>query len=58
MQEVRWGGAELLLLKSKQYENQAEYRMMWELDSLSGDFLDIFAPNARQYCRKVRSEEY
>lgn len=52
------GGPELVLLKGKQYETQAEYRLLWELDKLEGDFIDIAVPNARQYCRRVRPEEY
>jgi len=52
------GGPELLLLKRKQYEVQQEYRIVWELDSLTGDSVDVVAPNARQYCRKVESTDY
>lgn len=52
------GGPELVLLKEKKYEAQAEYRLLWELDTLQGDYVDIVAPNARQFCRRIRSDEY
>jgi hypothetical protein len=52
------GGPELVLLKHKQYENQQEYRILWELDAVSGEFMDIVAPKARQFCRKVDAAEY
>ncbi len=52
------GGAELILLKRKQYENQQEYRLLWELDMLPGDFIDVAAPMARQYCRRVQASDY
>lgn len=52
------GGAELVLLKDKKYEDQAEYRLMWTVDEIDGDFVDVKAPLARQYCRKVDQSEY
>jgi hypothetical protein len=52
------GGPELVLLKHKKYENQQEYRILWELDAVSGEFIDIVAPKARQFCRKVDAAEY
>ena len=47
------GGPELLLMKRKRYEAQQEYRLIWELDDLKENFIDVFAPLARQYCRQV-----
>jgi Protein of unknown function (DUF2971) len=52
------GGAELVLLKRKQYEGQQEYRILWELDTVRGEFIDVVAPNARQFCRKVDAADY
>jgi len=52
------GGAELVLLKRKRYEDQQEYRILWELDAIGGEFIDVVAPNARQFCRKVDAAEY
>jgi hypothetical protein len=52
------GGPELVLLKHKKYENQQEYRILWELDAVSGESIDIVAPKARQFCRKVDGAEY
>lgn len=54
----RLGGPELLLLKRKKYENQQEYRLLWMLDSIQGDYVDVLAPLARQYCRKVNNDEW
>jgi hypothetical protein len=52
------GGAELLLLKRKHYERQQEYRLLWELDAIPADYIDVVAPLARQYCRKVDPNEW
>ncbi|ULR44203.1 hypothetical protein [Rhizobium sp. K102] len=52
------GGPELVLLKNKNYQQQAEYRLLWEVDTLKADYIDVVAPNARQYCRKVEDKEY
>ncbi|HEY8215239.1 MAG TPA: hypothetical protein VIG36_14040 [Methylocystis sp.] len=52
------GGPELVLLKTKQYQSQLEYRLLWEVDVTSGDYVDVIVPNARQYCRRVKDTEY
>ncbi len=52
------GGPELLLLKRKHYERQQEYRLLWELDAIGADYVDVIAPLARQFCRKVEAEEW
>ena len=52
------GGAELVLLKQKKYEKQQEYRLLWELDLLFEDFVDVVAPLARQHCRRLSSTDY
>jgi hypothetical protein len=52
------GGPELVLLKHKRYEHQQEYRILWELDTIGGASIDVVAPNARQFCRKVDAADY
>ncbi len=52
------GGAELVLLKRKKYEDQQEYRLLWELDYITGGYIDIIVPNARQYCRRINVDEW
>lgn len=52
------GGPELLMLKRKHYEQQQEYRLLWELDDISGDYVDVTAPLARQFCRKVEPNDW
>jgi len=52
------GGAELVLLKRKKYEGQQEYRLLWELDAIKGEHIDVIAPNARKFCRKVGPAEW
>ena len=38
------GGAERLLLKRKQYEDQNEYRFLWAVDAANGQYIDIHCP--------------
>ena len=52
------GGPELLLLKRKHYERQQEYRLLWELDAVSADFVDVTAPLAREFCRRIEPSEW
>ncbi|QJU59556.1 hypothetical protein HL653_18950 [Sphingomonas sp. AP4-R1] len=52
------GGPELLLLKRKRYERQQEYRLLWEIDTIGADYVDVVAPLARQFCRKVEAEDW
>jgi hypothetical protein len=52
------GGPEIVLLKQKRYENQQEYRILWELDAIDTEFVDVVAPKARQYCRKLDAADY
>lgn len=52
------GGPELILLKHTKYQDQQEYRILWELDALNGAFMDVVAPKARQFSRKVGAAEY
>lgn len=51
------GGPERLLLKTKRYELQREYRFLWFVDKVRGEHLDIECPNAVQYCRRVELSE-
>ena len=50
-------GPERLLLKAKRYELQREYRLLWFVDQVRDEFIDIECPNARQFCRRVAPEE-
>lgn len=52
------GGPELVFLKRKHYEEQQEYRLIWELDQAVDDHIDVVAPLARQYCRRVEPKEW
>jgi hypothetical protein len=52
------GGEELLLLKHKRYATQQEYRFLWELDSIEQDYIDITAPKAVHFCRRVEAQEW
>lgn len=52
------GGPELLLLKRKQYENQQEYRLLWNLDAIGTEYIDVIAPRARQHCRQIDASDY
>lgn len=52
------GGPELVLLKTLAYREQQEYRIIWELDTLSVEYFDIVCPLARQYCRRVKHSEF
>lgn len=52
------GGAELVLLKKNTYAHQQEYRLLWELDTIVSDHVDVVAPLARQYCRRIELDEW
>ena len=52
------GGPELLLLKQKHHERQQEYRLLWVLDTVGADYVDVIAPLARQFCRKIEPSEW
>lgn len=54
----KMGGEEVVLLKKLSYRNQAEYRLLWELDQPIEGFVDIKVPLARQYCRRVDPSEW
>ena len=51
-------GPEVMLVKRQKYQHQQEFRFIWELDNLGGDFVDVEAPLATQYCRRVTDEEW
>lgn len=55
---AKLGGPERLLLKRKQYESQQEYRLLWELDAIDLDHVDVVAPLARQFCRRIEPKEW
>ena len=52
------GGPELVLLKRKNYENQQEYRLIWELDVVDTEFIEVNAPRARQFCRELLAYDW
>lgn len=37
-------------MKSAKYAQQAEYRLIWLVNGIASPFLDIMAPEARQFC--------
>ena len=51
------GQGEDLFLKQSKYAYQAEYRLIWHLDKPPHDSLIVVAPDARQFCRQVTSDE-
>ena len=55
---VQLGGPELLLLKDKKYEDQQEYRLLWGMDVRAVDYIDVVAPLARQFCRRIDAKEW
>lgn len=48
------GGTEELFVKSSRYARQAEYRLIWETAGETADFIDVKAPDARQFCRRIK----
>jgi len=51
------GQGEELFLKPRTYAYQAEYRLIWNIDTKPQDFISVKSPDARQFCRKVASSE-
>jgi hypothetical protein len=52
------GGPELMFLKKKEHEAQAEYRLLWFVATAQDGPVDIDVPDARKFCRKVADTEY
>jgi hypothetical protein len=44
---------EPLFLKNSKYSDQAEYRFLWQSSAQMDPYLDITAPEAVQFCRRV-----
>jgi hypothetical protein len=51
------GGEERYLIKHTKYELQREYRFIWQTDQPAEDYLDVTAPAARRFCRRIRENE-
>lgn len=51
------GQDEEKLLKERQYAYQAEYRLLWNIDKEVPEYIDLKSLEARQFCRRVSSEE-
>jgi len=49
-----FGTVEELFIKPSKYASQSEYRLFWQVNAKVEDYLDIKAPNARQFCRRIR----
>lgn len=45
-------GDDLYFLKIQKYQHQAEYRLLWSVKELHGDFIDIRCPDAVQFCTR------
>lgn len=52
------GGAERILLKRLKYQTQQEYRLVWYVDAVKNEHVDISCPLARRYCRRVDANSY
>ena len=50
----RMGGPEEMFVKSGVYAHQSEYRLLWQSSQPTSDFIDIKAPDAIQFCRKMK----
>lgn len=44
-------------LKNAEYAYQAEYRLIWGVDRVNADFIDLICPEAIQFCRRVDPSE-
>lgn len=50
------GGHDVLFRKTLKHAHQHEYRILWHSDLKDlPDYIDIIAPNCRQYCREIRA---
>lgn len=50
------GGNDVLFRKTLKHAHQHEYRILWHTDLKDlPDYIDIIAPNSRQYCREIRA---
>ena len=52
--DVRILGPDAYFLKEVKYERQHEYRLIWQLEGVTEEYIDILAPNARQYCEPFK----
>jgi hypothetical protein len=52
------GGNDVLFRKTLKHAHQHEYRILWHSDLKDiPDFIDIVAPEARQFCREIKEGE-
>lgn len=45
-------GDDLYFLKNQKYQHQAEYRLLWAVNGLHRDFIEIQCPDAVQFCTR------
>ena len=50
------GGIEEYFVKHSGHAKQCEYRLLWDTGQTVEPFIDIKAPDARQFCRHVTTE--
>lgn len=55
---AKLGGPERMLLKKNSYQKQQEYRMLWFLDVIDSEHVDVIAPQAVQFCRRIESADW
>ena len=58
MGEMVGDGTDLMLLKEKKYQGQAEYRFIWKIDTRFREiheFLDVECREAIQFCERVKA---
>lgn len=53
---LNMAGSEVFFRKRERYAPHLEYRWIWLTDKKVPDYLEIYAPDARQYCEKVNPE--
>lgn len=51
---IQIGYPDILFLKSDDYREQNEYRMVWDIKQQNiPDYIDLYVPEAIQFCRKI-----
>ena len=52
-------GTDLMFLKEKKYQNQAEYRFIWQINSQFyklQDFIEVECKEAVQFCERIKRD--
>lgn len=52
------GASDMFFLKTNRYQEQREYRFVWQVDHAATDFIEVKSPAAASFCRQIDPVDY